>query len=148
MPQTKFVLKKSLELGLNPIVVINKIDKETARPVRVVNQLFDLFFTLGATDKQADFPIIYCSAKGGYAFNDLKDFAEAKESKSILPMFDLIEKYVPEAPDYTDKPFRMQIANLGYDDFIGRLGIGRVYEGTVKQGQEIVVFDNEGNKRK
>jgi GTP-binding protein len=128
MPQTKFVLKKSLELGLNPIVVINKIDKETARPVLVINQLFDLFFALGATDKQADFPIIYCSAKGGYAFDDMKDFAEAKEKKSIFPMFDLIEKAVPPAPDYSDKPFRMQIANLGYDDFIGRLGIGRVYE--------------------
>jgi GTP-binding protein len=79
MPQTKFVLKKSLELGIKPIVVINKIDKETARPGRVINQLFDLFFALGATDEQADFPIIYCSAKGGYAFDDLKDFTEAKE---------------------------------------------------------------------
>ncbi|MFA7717516.1 MAG: translational GTPase TypA [Candidatus Absconditabacterales bacterium] len=148
MPQTKFVLKKSLELGLNPIVVINKIDKETARPVLVINQLFDLFFALGATDKQADFPIIYCSAKGGYAFDDMKDFAEAKEKKSIFPMFDLIEKAVPPAPDYSDKPFRMQIANLGYDDFIGRLGIGRVYEGTVAQGQDVIVFDNDGNQRK
>ncbi len=148
MPQTKFVLKKSLELGLNPIVVINKIDKETARPVRVINQLFDLFFALGATDKQADFPIIYCSAKGGYAFDDLKDFAEAKEHGNIFPMFDLIEKAVPPAPDYSDRLFRMQIANLGYDDFIGRLGIGRVYEGTIAQGQEVVIFDNEWNKRK
>jgi len=128
MPQTKFVLKKSLELGLKPIVVINKIDKDTARPVWVVNQLFDLFFSLGATDAQADFPIIYCSAKGGYAFDDLKDFAEAKEKGDIFPMFELIERAVTPAPDYTDKPFRMQIANLGYDDFIGRLGIGRVYE--------------------
>lgn len=148
MPQTKFVLKKSLELWIKPIVVINKIDKDTARPGRVINQLFDLFFALWATDAQADFPIIYCSAKGGYAFDDLKDFAEAKEKGSITPMFDLIEREVTPAPDYSDKPFRMQIANLGYDDFIGRLGIGRVYEGTVGQGQEVVVFDNEGNKRK
>lgn len=148
MPQTKFVLKKSLELWIKPIVVINKIDKDTARPGRVINQLFDLFFALWATDAQADFPIIYCSAKGGYAFDDLKDFAEAKEKCSITPMFDLIEREVTPAPDYSDKPFRMQIANLGYDDFIGRLGIGRVYEGTVAQGQEVVVFDNEGNKRK
>lgn len=148
MPQTKFVLKKSLELGLNPIVVINKIDKETARPTWVINQLFDLFFALGATDKQADFPIIYCSAKWWYAFDDLKDFAEAKEKKSIFPIFELIERAVPPAPDYSDKPFRMQIANLGYDDFIGRLGIGRVYEGTIAQGQDVVIFDNEGNKRK
>jgi len=148
MPQTKFVLKKSLELGIKPIVVINKIDKETARPGRVINQLFDLFFALGATDEQADFPIIYCSAKGGYAFDDIKDFAEAKEKWDITPMFELIEREVTPAPDYSDHPFRMQIVNLGYDDFIGRLGIGRVYEGTVKQGQEVVVFDNEGNKRK
>lgn len=148
MPQTKFVLKKSLELGIKPIVVINKIDKETARPVRVINQLFDLFFALWATDAQADFPIIYCSAKGGYAFDDLKDFAEAKEHGNIFPIFDLIEKAVPPAPDYSDKLFRMQIANLGYDDFIGRLGIGRVYEGTVSQWQEVVIFDNNGNQRK
>lgn len=148
MPQTKFVLKKSLELWIKPIVVINKIDKDTARPGRVINQLFDLFFALWATDAQADFPIIYCSAKGGYAFDDLKDFAEAKEKGSITPMFDLIEREVAPAPDYSDKPFRMQIANLGYDDFIGRLGIGRVYEGTVMQGQEVVIFDNEGHTRK
>ena len=148
MPQTKFVLKKSLELGLNPIVVINKIDKETARPVWVINQLFDLFFALWATDVQADFPIIYCSAKGGYAFDDMKDFAEAKEHGDIFPIFDLIEKAVQPAPDYSDKPFRMQVANLGYDDFIGRLGIGRVYEWTVNQGQEVVIFDNDGIKRK
>lgn len=148
MPQTKFVLKKSLELWIKPIVVINKIDKDTARPGRVINQLFDLFFALWATDAQADFPIIYCSAKGGYAFDDLKDFAEAKEKGSITPMFDLIEREVTPAPDYSDKPFRMQIANLGYDDFIGRLGIGRVYEGTLMQGQEIVIFDNEGKSRK
>jgi len=148
MPQTKFVLKKSLELWLKPIVVINKIDKDTARPVWVINQLFDLFFALWATDAQADFPIIYCSAKGGYAFDDMKDFAEAKEHGNIFPIFDLIEKAVEPAKDYSDKPFRMQIANLGYDDFIGRLGIWRVYEWTVMQWQDVVVFDNEGKKRK
>ncbi len=148
MPQTKFVLKKSLELGLKPIVVINKIDKETARPTWVINQLFDLFFSLWASDEQADFPIIYCSAKGGYAFDDMKDFEDAKEHGNIFPIFDMIEKCVQPAPDYTDKPFRMQIVNLGYDDFIGRLGIGRVYEGTAKQGQEVVIFDNEWTKRK
>lgn len=148
MPQTKFVLKKSLELWLNPIVVINKIDKETARPTRVINQLFDLFFALWATDEQADFPIIYCSAKHWYAFDDLKDFAEAKEKWDITPMFDLIEKEVKPAPDLSDMPFRMQIANLWYDDFIGRLWIWRVYEGIVSQWQEVVIFDNNWIKRK
>lgn len=80
MPQTKFVLKKALELGINPIVVINKIDKDTARPNWVVDQLFELFFTLGASDEQMDFPVIYCSAKGGYAFTDLKDLEESKKT--------------------------------------------------------------------
>ena len=148
MPQTKFVLKKSLELWLKPIVVINKIDKDTARPTRVINQLFDLFFALWATDEQADFPIIYCSAKGWYAFDDMKDFEEAREHGNIFPIFELIEREVSPAPDYSDKPFRMQVANLWYDDFIGRLWIWRVYEGTVKQGQEVVVFDNAWVKRK
>ena len=148
MPQTKFVLKKSLELWLKPIVVINKIDKDTARPTWVINQLFDLFFSLWATDEQADFPIIYCSAKGGYAFDDMKDFEEARKHGNIIPIFDMIEKFVPPASDYSDKPFCMQIVNLGYDDFIGRLGIGRVYEWTAKPWQEVVIFDNDGNKRK
>ena len=148
MPQTKFVLKKSLELWLKPIVVINKIDKDTARPTRVINQLFDLFFALWATDAQADFPIIYCSAKGGYAFDDMKDFEEAREHGNIFPIFELIEREVKPAADFSDKPFRMQVANLWYDDFIGRLGIWRVYEGTLKQGQEVVVFDNSWVKRK
>jgi len=148
MPQTKFVLKKSLELWLKPIVVINKIDKDTARPTRVINQLFDLFFALWATDAQADFPIIYCSAKGGYAFDDMKDFEEAREHGNIFPIFELIEREVKPAADFSDKPFRMQVANLWYDDFIGRLGIWRVYEWTVKQGEEVVVFDNSWAKRK
>ena len=148
MPQTKFVLKKSLELWLKPIVVINKIDKDTARPTRVINQLFDLFFALWATDAQADFPIIYCSAKGGYAFDDMKDFEEAREHGNIFPIFELIEREVKPAADFSDKPFRMQVANLWYDDFIGRLGIWRVYEWTVKQWEDVVIFDNSWVKRK
>lgn len=148
MPQTKFVLKKSLEIWLKPIVVINKIDKDTARPDRVVDQLFDLFITLWATDEQADFPIIYCSAKAGYAFNNLKDFGEAKTNGNIFPIFDLILEKVPEAPNFPDKPFRMQIANIAYDDFIGRLGIGRIMEWTVKSWQEVVVYGNDQKKRK
>lgn len=148
MPQTKFVLKKALELGINPIVVINKIDKDTARPNWVVDQLFELFFTLGASDEQMDFPVIYCSAKWGYAFNDLKDLEEAKKTGNITPLFELIEKNVPEAPNYSDKPFRMQVANLGYDDFVGRLGIWRIYEGRVRVGQDVIVYDNAGQKRK
>lgn len=127
MPQTKFVLKKSLELGLKPIVVLNKIDKPTARPQEVINMLFDLFILLGASDEQTDFPVIYASAKNGYAMKNLED-----EKKDLTPLFDAILAHVPETPDYSDKPFRMQIANLAYDEYVGRLGIGRVYEGVAK----------------
>ncbi len=142
MPQTKFVLKKSLELGLKPIVILNKIDKPTARPQEVINMLFDLFIQLGASDEQADFHVVYASAKNGYALKALGD-----EPKDLTPVFDAIFTYVPEAPNYPEKPFRMQIANLGYDDFLGRLGIGRVYEGTAKAGQQVSIIGNDGVKR-
>ncbi|HMT00928.1 MAG TPA: translational GTPase TypA [Candidatus Absconditabacterales bacterium] len=142
MPQTKFVLKKSLELGLKPIVVLNKIDKPTARPKEVINMLFDLFILLGASDEQADFPVIYASAKNGYALKNLGD-----EPVDMKPLFEAIKEYVKPAADLSDKPFRMQIANLAYDDFVGRLGIGRVYEGTAKTGQQVTIIGNDGVKR-
>lgn len=142
MPQTKFVLKKSLELGLKVIVVLNKIDKPTARPQEVIDMIFDLFITLGATDEQADFPVIYTSAKNGYAMKHLDD-----EPKDFTPLFEAIMEHVTPAPDTSDKPFRMQIANLGYDDFLWRLGIGRVYEGTIKSGSQVTIIDNDGVKR-
>jgi GTP-binding protein len=142
MPQTKFVLKKSLELGLKVIVVLNKIDKPTARPEEVINMIFDLFITLGATDEQTDFPVIYTSAKNGYAMKNLGD-----EAKDFTPLFDAIMEHVTPAPDKSDMPFRMQIANLGYDDFVGRLGIGRVYEGTLKTGSQVNILGNDGVKR-
>lgn len=148
MPQTKFVLKKSLELGLKPIVVINKIDKPTARPDWVLDELFDLFITLWATDEQADFPVIYASARNGYAFANLDDAEKAQSEWNITPIFDLILDKVPEAPNHSEKPFRMQVVNLAYDEFIWRLGVWRIYEWIVKAWQEIVIFDNEGNKRK
>lgn len=142
MPQTKFVLKKSLELGLKPIVVLNKIDKPTARPQEVINMLFDLFILLGASDEQTDFPVIYASAKNGYAMKNLED-----EKKDLTPLFDAILQHVPETPDYSDKPFRMQIANLAYDEYVGRLGIGRVYEGVAKVWQTVTILANDGTKR-
>ena len=104
--------------------------------------LFDLFILLGATDEQADFPVIYASAKNGFAMRNLGD-----EQKDMTPLFEAIMEYVPEAPNLPESPFRMQIVNLGYDNFLGRLGIGRVYEGTLKPGEQVVIFDNEGNKR-
>jgi GTP-binding protein len=123
MPQTKFVLKKSLELGLKPIVVINKIDKPSARPDWVVDQLFDLFVQLGASDEQLDFATCYAIARDGIAIQNLED-----EHKDISPLLDMIMEKVPEAANDSAKPFKMQIANLGFDNFLGRLGIGRVYE--------------------
>ncbi len=138
MPQTKFVLKKALELWLNPIVVINKIDKPTARPQRVIDMLFDLFISLWATDKQADFPIIYASAKNWYSMNNLNE-----EWTNMDPIFEIILKNVPLAPNFPDKPFRMQVANLAYDDYLWRLWIGRVYEGEVKTGQQVAIVWND-----
>ena len=142
MPQTKFVLKKSLELWLKPIVVLNKIDKPTARPQEVINMLFDLFILLGASDEQIDFPVIYASAKNGYAMKN-----ETDEKKDLTPLFDAIMTYVPEAPNDSAKPFRMQIANLAYDDYLWRLGIWRVYEGTAKIWQSVTIIANDWTKR-
>lgn len=142
MPQTKFVLKKSLELGIKPIVVINKIDKPTARPDEVVDMVFDLFVKLGATDEQLDFPVAYAIAREGIAKINLED-----ESSDITPLFDLIMEKVPEAPNNITNPFRMQVANLAYDNFLWRLAIGRVYEGKIKVGQQVVVTWNDGTQR-
>ena len=142
MPQTKFVLKKALELGLKPMVVINKIDKPTARPQEVIDMLFDLFISLWATDEQCDFPIIYASAKAWYAMNSLDD-----EKKDMTPLFDAILKYVPLAPNYPEKNFRMQIANLTYDDYLWRMWIGRVYEWTAKAGETVTIIWNDGTVR-
>ena len=112
MPQTKFVLKKAIERGLRPIVVINKIDKSTARPDWVVDQLFDLFFQLGATNEQADFPVIYASAKNGYALIDIDMFDPENPPVGILPLLDEVIRIVPPAPSLDDKPTKMQIVNL------------------------------------
>lgn len=142
MPQTKFVLKKSLELGIKPIVVINKIDKPTARPDEVVDMVFDLFVKLGASDEQLDFPVAYAIAREGIAKVNLED-----DSKDITPLFDLIMEKVAESPNDITKPFRMQVANLAYDNFLGRLAIGRVYEGKAKVGQQVVITGNDGTQR-
>ena len=130
LPQTKFVLKKALELGLRPIVVINKIDKPTSRPKEVVDMIFDLFIQLGATDEQLDITdgrIVYAIAREGIAITHLED-----EKKNITPLYETILTHVEEAENDSEKPFRMQIANLAYDSYVGRMGIGRVFSGTVK----------------
>ncbi len=145
MPQTKFVLKKALELGLKPIIVINKIDKPTAQPEAVVDMLFDLFIQLGATDEQLDITdgrIVYAIAREGIAIRHMTD-----ERKDIHPLFDTILEQVAASENDTTKPFKMQIANLGYDNYVGRMGIGRVYEGKVKVGQTVTIVANDGARR-
>jgi len=141
MPQTKFVLRKSLELGHKVLVVINKIDKPMARPEEVVNLTFDLFANLGATNEQLDFPYIYAIAKKGIAIKDLND-----EQKDITPLIEFIFENVKPAESNTDAPFRMQPATLQYDNFVGRIAIGRVYEGILKSNQSVTVIKPDGEK--
>ena len=142
MPQTKFVTKKALELGLKPIVVINKIDKPTARPSEVIDMIFDLFVQLGASDEQLDFQVVYAIAREGIAVKNLGD-----ERVNIHPLFETILDTVSEAENDITRPFRMQIANLAYDNYLGRMGVGRVYEGTAKTGQNVTIIGNDGARR-
>ncbi|MCP4524258.1 MAG: translational GTPase TypA [Candidatus Gracilibacteria bacterium] len=145
MPQTKFVLKKSLELGLHPIVVINKMDKPSARSEWVVDQLFDLFVQLGATDEQLEHlnEPVYAIARDGLAWTDANE-----EQKDITPLLDFVMDKVAAKENDAAAPLKMQIANLGYDNFLGRLGIGRIYDGSIKVGQEVIINSNEGAQRK
>ena len=122
MPQTKFVLKKSLELGINPIVIINKIDKPAARPMKVVDMVFDLFVKLGANDQQLDFPYLFTIAREGIAKKKLED-----TSTNLNPLFDLILEKVKPAEQNTAANFRMQPSSLDYDNYLGRLAVGRVF---------------------
>jgi GTP-binding protein len=143
MPQTKFVLRKSLELGHKVLVVINKIDKPMARPDTVVDLTFDLFGTLNASDEQLDFPYIYTIAKQGVAIRSLND-----EKKDISPLLDFIYEHVKPAETDATLPFRMQPATLGYDNFLGRMAIGRVYEGAVKVNDNVHIINADGIERK
>ncbi len=134
MPQTKFVLKKSLELGLKPIVIINKIDKPAARPMQVVDMVFDLFVTLKATDEQLDFPYVFAIAREGIAKRTLDE-----ESTDLTPLFETIMEKVKPAEQNVSAPFRMQPSSLAYDNYLGRMAIGRVYEGVAKTGDSVFV---------
>ncbi|MEK7555208.1 MAG: translational GTPase TypA [Patescibacteria group bacterium] len=144
MPQTRFVLKKSLELGLKPIVVINKIDKSAADPNRAVEQTLDLFLELGASDEQANFPIVYSIGRAGIAKLNLCD-----ESKDLTPLLDTILSHIPSSSSKTleQKPLRFQPFNLGYDNFMGRLAIGRIYEGVAKQSANVFIKKPGGETR-
>ena len=142
MPQTRFVTKKAFEQGLNPIVVINKIDRPSARPDWVIDQVFDLFDQLGATEEQLDFPVIYASALGGYASEN-----DNVREGDMTPMFELIVNKVPAPNVNLDGPFQMQISSLDYSSFVGAIGIGRITRGIVKKNMQTILIAPDGSKR-
>ena len=143
MPQTRFVLQKSLEQGLRPILFINKIDKKDQRAEEVVNEVFDLFVDLNATDEQCDFPIVYGIAKQGIAIKELDE-----EGKDLSPLFETIINHVDAYPDYDEEPLQVQISALAYDDYIGRLGIGRVFKGKLDASEPISICSEGKEARK
>ena len=143
MPQTRFVTSKAFEKGLNPIVVINKIDRPGARPDWVMDQVFDLFDRLGATDEQLDFPVIYASALNGIAGDDPENMAE-----DMTPLFQMIVDKAPVPQVDPEAPFQMQISALDYDSYVGVIGIGRIKRGKLAPNQQVVIKDREGKERK
>ncbi|MCI6701189.1 MAG: translational GTPase TypA [Solobacterium sp.] len=142
MPQTRFVLKKSLEAGLCPILLINKIDKKDARVNEVIDEVYELFLDLDANDAQLDFPILYGIARDGIVRYDMNDTNE-----DINPLFETIVKHVEPYPNLMDKKVKMQVSALAYDDYIGRIGIGRVYEGVIKSNVMVTVCDADQKKQ-
>lgn len=142
MPQTRFVLSKSLKMGLRPIVLLNKIDRPHADPDRVLNETFDLFVELGATNEQLDFKYCYVSGLNGYAKMHLDD-----KSDNMRPLFDLIVNSVPAPEGDVNNPFLMQAATIAYDNYVGRQACGRILQGTVKKGQQVTHIDAQGNKK-
>ncbi|TAL58019.1 MAG: GTP-binding protein, partial [Legionella sp.] len=144
MPQTRFVLKKSLELGLKPILVLNKIDKPAADAARSEEQVLELFLELGANDTQVDFPVVYAIGREGVAMKSLED-----ERKDLTPLLDVILDHVPAASteDMVPQPVRAQVFNLGYDNFLGRLAIARIYEGVLKGTDSVIVKKPNGEAR-
>ena len=143
MPQTKFVLGKALKIGLKPIVVINKADKPDARPDEVLNEIFDLFVSLNATDEQLDFPVLYASGRNGWAVKDLKD-----EKKDLKPLFELILSYVSEPKCEKDKPFSMLVTTLEGDKFLGRILTGKIWSGTLRLNDAVKVINKDGEVEK
>ena len=143
MPQTRFVTRKALALGLKPIVVVNKIDRPGARPDWVINHTFDLFDKLGATDEQLDFPIIYASGLNGFAMENLED-----ERTDMRPLFEAILKHVPAPEVDADGPLQMQVCSLDYSTYMGQIGIGRIKRGRIKPNQEVVVMYGDENRGK
>ncbi len=141
MPQTKFVVKKALSFGICPIVVVNKIDKPAAEPDRVVDEVFDLFVAMGASDKQLDFPVVYAAARDGYAMKSLDD-----EKKNLEPLFETILEHVPSPSGSVDEPLQMQIFTLDYDNYVGKIGIARVFNGSIKKNESVLLMKSDGSK--
>ncbi|WQT31293.1 translational GTPase TypA [Helicobacter pylori] len=141
MPQTKFVVKKALSFGICPIVVVNKIDKPAAEPDRVVDEVFDLFVAMGASDKQLDFPVVYAASRDGYAMKSLDD-----EKKNLEPLFETILEHVPSPSGSVDEPLQMQIFTLDYDNYVGKIGIARVFNGSVKKNESVLLMKSDGSK--
>lgn len=142
LPQTKFVLRKSLALNYRPIVLINKIDRKDARPDAVLNEIFDLFVSLDASDEQLDFPVLYAIGIEGIAKKELEE-----EGKDLTPLFDLIVDHIPAPEQIVDAPFKMLVSSVDWNDYVGRIAIGRVEQGTIKTNQEIVLMDRKGTQK-
>lgn len=145
MPQTRFVLKKALEQHITPIVVVNKIDKPSARPEHVVDEVLELFIELGADDDQLDFPVIYASALNGTS--SLSD-DPADQEPTMAPIFDTIIEKIPAPVDNSDEPLQFQVSLLDYNDYVGRIGIGRVFRGTIKVGDQVALIKLDGTVKK
>ncbi len=141
MPQTKFVVKKALSLGLKPIVVVNKIDKPAADPERVVDEIFDLFVAFDANEDQLDFPVVYAAAKEGYAKLSMED-----ENRDLTPLFETILKHVPPPSGDADNPLQLQVFSLDYDNFVGKIGVARIFNGRIRKNQTVMLAKSDGEK--
>lgn len=142
MPQTRFVLKRALEEGLKPIVVLNKIDRPNARPEAVVDEVLDLFIDLGADDDQLEFPVLYASAINGMSGVDPEE-----QVNNMDAIFDAIIETIPEPDGDVDEPLQFQVTTLDYNDYVGRIGIGRINRGKIKVGDRVVVMKQDGSKQ-
>lgn len=141
MPQTKYVLKKALEQGHRPIVVVNKVDRPMARPEEVLYMVYDLFIELNANDLQLEFPVVYASGKGGFAKKDMED-----PSENMKPLFDVILDHVEDPEGDNDKPAQFLITNIEYDNYVGKLAVGRLYNGTLKRNQDVMLIKRDGKQ--
>lgn len=143
MPQTRFVLRKALEAGLKPLVVVNKVDRPDARPSEVLDEVLELFIELDADDEQLDFPVVYASAKAGYAKASLDD-----NSNNMQPLLEAILEHIPAPDGSPENPLQMVISSIDYDNYVGRIGIGKIYNGQINKGQEIIICNPEGKTEK